>query len=116
MNKSILLFDSGCRLCMSSIAFVTKGDKQNRILQYPIESEEGLEVIKQYPYLKEVDSIIYIAQDVVYIKSNAVIEISKNLSFPYKLISIGRFVPLTWRNRVYDWVAKNRYAWFGKID
>lgn len=115
MQQSILLFDSGCNLCNSSVAFVKKGDKHHQILQYPIRSAEGQEVLQLYPYLLNVDSIIYIQENKVYIKSDAVIEIAKKLSFPYKFISYGRFVPVAWRNKMYNWIAKNRYAWFGKI-
>lgn len=115
MGKSILLFDNECKICNSSIKFVTKGDARKIIRQLPIGSAEGQKIIELYPQLLGIDSIIFISESKIFIKSDAVIEIAKKLSFPYNVIALGRFIPKIFRNALYDWIAKNRYHWFGKI-
>ena len=115
MEKMVLLFDSGCKLCNSSIKFVTKGDPQQKIKQIALQSTQGQEIIAAHPYLQDVNSIIFIVEDKVFIESDAIIEIAKQLSYPYKLLAAGSIIPKKWRDAIYRWIAKNRYKWFGKI-
>ena len=115
MEKMVLLFDSGCKLCNSSIKFVTKGDKKQQIKQIPLYSSEGLAIVAKYPSLQNINSIIFIANNKLFIESDAIIEIAKQLSFPYKFLAAGNIVPKKWRDNIYRWIAKNRYHWFGRI-
>lgn len=111
----ILLFDSVCKLCNSSIKFVTKGDPQQKIKQIALQSTQGQEILAAHPYLLDVNSIIFIINDKVFIESDAILQIAQHLSFPYKLLVAGIIVPKKWRDAIYRWIAKNRYKWFGKI-
>ncbi len=115
MEKMILLFDSGCKLCNSSIKFVTKGDSQQKIKQIALQSTQGQEILAAHPNLQDVNSIILIVNDKVFIESDAILQIAKHLSFPYKLLVAGYIIPKKWRDTMYRWIAKNRYKWFGKI-
>lgn len=115
MEKMVLLFDSGCKLCNSSIKFVTKGDQQQKIKQIALQSPLGQEILAVHPYLQDVNSIILIINDKVFIESDAILQIAQHLSFPYKLLAAGIIVPKKWRDAIYRWIAKNRYKWFGKI-
>lgn len=111
----ILLFDSGCKLCNSSIKFVTKGDPQQKIKQIALQSPQGQEILAVHPCLQDVNSIILIVNNKVFIESDAILQIAQHLSFPYKLLAAGIIVPKKWRDAIYRWIAKNRYKWFGKI-
>lgn len=115
MEKLVLLFDSGCKLCNSSIKFVTKGDKKQQIQQISLSSSDGAAIVAKHPSLQNINSIIFIANNQVFVESDAIIEIAKHLSFPYKLLAAGRLVPKKWRDTVYRWIAKNRYKWFGRV-
>jgi len=115
MEKMVLLFDSGCKLCNSSIKFVTKGDPQQKIKQIALQSAEGQEILAAQPYLLEVNSIILIVHDKVFIESDAILKLAQHLSFPYKLLVAGYIIPKKWRDTMYRWIAKNRYKWFGKM-
>jgi predicted DCC family thiol-disulfide oxidoreductase YuxK len=115
MEKMVLLFDSGCKLCNSSIKFVTKGDNKQQIKQIPLSSSEGVAIVAMHPSLQNINSIIFIANNKLFIESDAIIEIAQQLSFPYKLLAVGRLVPKKWRDHIYHWIAKNRYRWFGRV-
>ena len=115
MEKMVLLFDSGCKLCNSSIKFVTKGDPQQKIKQIALQSAEGQEILAAQPYLQDVNSIILILNEKVFIESDAILILAQHLSFPYKLFAAGFIIPKKWRDAIYRWIAKNRYKWFGKI-
>ena len=63
----------------------------------------------------KIDSIILIDPgNAYYIKSTAALQIAKHLSGGYRLLSNFLFLPESFRNLVYDFIAKNRYKWFGK--
>jgi len=116
MEKCILLFDSGCKLCNTSIKFVTKGDKKQVIQQIAISSTQGQKIIKDNHSLLHINSILFIKDQHVFIESDAIIKIAQQLSFPYKFMAAGVLVPKKWRDGIYKWIAKNRYHWFGKIE
>lgn len=46
--------------------------------------------------------------------STAALRIAKALGFPWSILAVFLVVPRSWRDGVYNYVAKNRYRWFGK--
>ena len=75
---------------------------------------KGEVLSEPYKIDKETDSIILIAENRIYIESEAIIKIAGQLSAPWKWFQIFRFLPLKIRDRQYRWVAKNRIRWFGR--
>ncbi|WP_298485998.1 thiol-disulfide oxidoreductase DCC family protein [uncultured Maribacter sp.] len=116
--KKIILFDGVCNLCNGAIQFIIKRDTHNLFLFTPLQSETGKKLLEERRIdPKNMDSIILIEPNVAYyIKSDAALEIVKYLKTPWRLISIFKVLPIGFRNFVYDFIAKNRYRWFGKED
>lgn len=114
IKKPTILFDGICNLCNSSVSFIQKRDKNNRFEFVALQSAKGKELMNIFRIPKGTDSLILIQQKSVFMETNAVIEITKQLPIPWKWFSIFRVIPENWRNRIYRWVAKNRYRWFGK--
>lgn len=116
-NKHIILFDGVCNLCNSAINFVIKRDPNNRFVFAPLQSKAGDLLTKQYDIdTTQVDSIILIKNNKAYTKSTAALRIGQQLTGLYPLLSIFLILPSFLRNWVYDYVARNRYKWFGKKD
>lgn len=114
-NHKIILFDGVCNLCNSSINFVIKHDKKNVFKFAALQSEVGLELISKFKIdTSKLDSIILIDGDKYYEKSSAALYIAKKLSGGYPLLFGFIILPKFIRNSVYDYVARNRYKWFGK--
>ncbi len=63
---------------------------------------------------KDIDSVVLIFRGQVFYESEAAIEVARQLQFPWYLAGAFRIIPLGWRNRIYRWIARNRYRWFGK--
>ncbi|MAZ26168.1 MAG: thiol-disulfide oxidoreductase [Cytophagaceae bacterium] len=115
MHKKVLLFDGVCNLCDGAVKFIIKHDKRDCIVFASLQGEVGRALLKKYNIdPAKTDSMVFIDEDKVFVKSSAVLRISKYLdkAFPlaYPLIFIPKFI----RNGVYDFVAKNRYKWYGK--
>jgi predicted DCC family thiol-disulfide oxidoreductase YuxK len=116
-KQSIILFDGVCNLCNSSINFVIKRDKKDEFRFTALQEEPGISLLKRHHInTKDTDSIILIENDTVYVKSSAALRVSRKLSGAWPLMYGFIIVPTFIRNGVYDYIAKNRYKWYGKKD
>lgn len=115
-HKQLILFDGVCNLCNRSVQCVIKHDKNNRFMFAPLQGEFGQQIISKYNIdTAKTDSIIlYSEQKGLKVKSTAALYIAKDLGFPSALLAIFLIVPAFIRNWVYDFIAKNRYKWYGK--
>ena len=115
-NKKIILFDGVCNLCDGAIQFIIKHDKKDIFRYASLQSEIGRKLVAERGIdPEEIDSIMLIEPGVAYYrKSTAALEISRDLSGGYSLLKNFLFVPEIMRDGIYDFIARNRYKWFGK--
>lgn len=114
-KNKIILFDGVCNLCNGAVIYIIKRDKKNVFKFAALQSEIGAQLIAKFNIDTEiVDSIILIDGEKQYEKSSAALYIAKHLSGAYPLLFGFMVVPRFIRDSVYDYVAKNRYKWFGK--
>lgn len=116
-DKQLILFDGVCNLCNSSVLYVIKRDKNDKFLFAPLQSIVGEEIISQFNIdTEKTDSILlYNPQsNLIKYKSSAALHIAKHLGFPSNLMVAFFIVPTFIRNWVYNYVANNRYKWYGK--
>ncbi|WP_299113312.1 DUF393 domain-containing protein [uncultured Winogradskyella sp.] len=116
-NKQLILFDGICNLCNSSVLYVIKRDTKNKFMFAPLQSNIGQSIINEFSIdTVKIDSIILYKpkERRIFHKSSAILRIAKSLSFPTKLMAVFFIVPNFIRNWVYNYVAKNRYKWYGK--
>ena len=117
-DKKVILFDGVCNFCNDSVLKVIKYDVKNQFVFTSLQSDIGKEIIQ---YLgvdtSKVDSIILYEPNVAYdIKSTAALKIMNDFGGIWKLTQVFWVFPESLRNIVYDYIAKNRYKWFGKKD
>ena len=115
-NKKIILFDGVCNLCDSSVQFIIKNDKNDVFRFVAIQSELGQQIIN---YLgidtSKTDSIILYEPGIAYyFKAEAALRIAKELRSWHSILYIFIHIPNFIKNGVYDFIAKNRYKWYGK--
>lgn len=117
-DKQLILFDGVCNLCNSSIQYVIKHDQKHRFMFAALQSEAGQKLLETYQIdTSKTDTIVlYSEANGLSIKSSAALKIAKYLGFPRNLMVVFLIVPTFIRNWVYDYVAKNRYKWYGKKD
>jgi len=117
-DKKIILFDGVCNLCNSAVQFVIKRDKEAVFRFAALQSEIGKKLIAERNIdTNKVDSIILIEPGIAYyIKSTAALKISISFGGLWSLSTILMWFPEGFRNIVYDFIAKNRYKWYGKKD
>lgn len=115
-NKKLILFDGVCNLCDASVQYIIKHDRKNIFMFAALQSDVGIEIIKKFGIdTSNTDSILlYSEKNGISYKSTAALEIAGKLGFPRNLMAIFLIVPAFIRNWVYDYIAKNRYKWYGK--
>lgn len=115
-EKKIILFDGVCNLCNSSVNKVIAADVENNFVFAALQSEAGKKLASERKInIEQTDSIILIDPGTAYYtKSEAALEIGKHLK-GYRILSkLLILIPRGLRNIVYDFIAKNRYKWYGK--
>lgn len=115
-NKKIILFDGVCNLCDSLLQFVIRHDKKDVFRFVALQSNLGQEIVNHIGIQnKNIDSVIlYVPGVAYYYKSSAALEIARELGGFFHLGTVFKIIPTVLRNYIYDYVAKNRYSWYGK--
>jgi len=118
INKKIILFDGVCNLCNSAVNYVIERDAKDLFRFASLQSKAGIELMEERGIdPNAIDSIILIEPGIAYYnKSTAALKIAKHLSGSISLLRFFSVLPEGFRNLVYDFIAKNRYQWFGKKD
>lgn len=113
VNK-IIIFDGVCLLCNKWVDFLVRHDKKGSIKFVALQSELTPIILAQFEYQAVADTIVFLENGRAYTKSNAVIRIAVHLGFPSALMACFYVIPVRFRDKVYDSIARNRYRWFGK--
>ena len=115
-ENPIILFDGVCNLCNDTVNFIMKRDRKKQFRFVALQSEAGKFLKEKFDIPSSTDSVILIFQNQIVTESDAAIKIAWLLPFPWKLAVVFNFIPKKIRDKMYRWVAKNRYKWFGKIN
>ncbi|MCX6210949.1 MAG: DCC1-like thiol-disulfide oxidoreductase family protein [Bacteroidetes bacterium] len=111
---NIILFDGVCNLCNNFVPFLIKYDKNNTFRFAAMQTNAGENIIQEYRVLNDRKSIILIKEEIVLYKSDAIIEIAKQITGWPSILKYGYLFPKFLRDGIYDLIAKNRYYLFGK--
>jgi len=116
-NGIVILYDGYCNLCNTSLQFIIMHDKKREFQYIPLQSEEADELLPNNITKENLpDSVILIEDGQMYSKSEAFFRILPYLGKRYKFLLVFKIIPQKLRDRIYDWIASNRYKWFGKKD
>lgn len=111
----VILFDGVCNLCNASVQFVIERDSKKQFFFASLQSETGQSVLqKQGLPTTQFKSLLLIEDGIVYTQSTAALKIARHLDGLWKAMYVFIIVPSFIRNKIYDFIAANRYKWFGK--
>lgn len=113
-NEGILVFDDQCMLCNKVVLYIARHDKHNRIKFSFLTSNYTTALLKSMKYDSMGDSVIFIYNEKIYQKTNAVLMVLKTLGGFGLLVFIMKITPRCISDYIYDRVAKYRYKLFGK--
>ncbi len=113
----VILIDGVCNFCNGFADFIVQRDRRGVFRLGTLQSPAGQALLKQARLPSGfLDSVVVIEGDYAYTKSAAALRIAKALPFPWYLVNAFVLVPRIVRDPLYNWIARNRYRWFGKRD
>jgi predicted DCC family thiol-disulfide oxidoreductase YuxK len=115
--RPVVLFDGVCNLCSGSVQFIIKRDPTNAFQFASLQSAYGQQEINRLGIRDlNLQSIILVDRDTFFTRSNAALEIARKLRGAWPLLYAFKIVPRFIRDIIYNWIARNRYRFFGKKD
>ncbi len=116
-TQKTIFFDGVCNLCNSSVNFLIDHDKKKQFTFASLQSEYAERMFdKTEVDPGQLEGIVYLKGQKILRKSDAVLEIARELGGGWSLLYAFKVIPGVFRNKIYGWIAKNRYRWFGKRD
>lgn len=114
-SHAILLFDGVCNLCDGFVQFVIKRDPSGYFRFTSLQSEVGQEILKKHQMpADKITTVVLIEKGKVYTHSDVGLRVARHLGGFWPVFYALTIVPRFIRDAVYNWIARNRYRWFGK--
>lgn len=119
---TLVLYDGVCGLCNGLNQFLLKRDPKDLFRFASLQSEFSASLLKRYD-INAVDlDTVYVVADYgrpdqrLLARSDAILHVLGRLGGVWRLLRIGRVLPKSLRDALYNVVARNRYRVFGKYD
>jgi predicted DCC family thiol-disulfide oxidoreductase YuxK len=113
--QPIIFFDGVCNLCNGAVQFTIERDHKNIFRFASLQSEFAKTQLVPFNInVLELDSFIMLENGKIYQRSTAALRVAKKLNGLWPLLYGFIIIPRFIRDAVYNYVAKNRYKWFGK--
>lgn len=111
----IVLFDGFCNLCAGSVQFLLRHDRKGIFHFCSLQSKAAAQLLQmQDTDPRQLKTLVLLDGGRLYTQSTAVLHIARKLGGAWPLLYAGIIIPRFIRDSMYDWVAANRYRWFGK--
>jgi predicted DCC family thiol-disulfide oxidoreductase YuxK len=111
----IVFMDGECALCSGTARVIARLDKRGEFRICPIQSDLGQAILRHYGLDHgNPESWIYLVDGNAFASLDAVIEAGTRLGGLGWLLMAFKALPRPIRDRLYRWIARNRYAVFGR--
>lgn len=116
-DRPIIIFDGKCVFCSAFAQFVVRADQHRRLRLMAAQCPLGVALYRHF----ELDPVNYetnilLEDGRALLKSEASIRVFELLGLPWRLMSVARLIPRGPRDRLYEFIARNRLRWFGVRD
>lgn len=109
-----VIFDGVCNLCNATVDLLIRNDRTRTLRFGSFQSVEGATLLTQYGVFTAPETVYFIEDKVLYVESDAIFRLTHYLPWTWRILTVGRLIPRPLRDRLYRWVSRNRYRWFGK--
>jgi predicted DCC family thiol-disulfide oxidoreductase YuxK len=113
LMQHIIFFDGVCNFCNYWVNFIIKKDNKKHFMFAPLQGKTAAKFLGQNE-VRRTDTLILLQDNKLYYRSSAVLRIARQLKGGWKLFYGLIILPPFFRDPVYNFIAKNRYKWFGR--
>ncbi|MCZ2496127.1 DUF393 domain-containing protein [Xylophilus sp. Kf1] len=111
----IFVFDAQCLLCSQWVRFLLKHDHKFKIKFASIQGKQGQELLKSVGLSVDgLQTALLVDENRSWQNTGAILRVLAALGWPWKAAWIFWLVPGPIRNHLYQYLARNRYRWFGR--
>lgn len=115
MQHDLVFFDGYCNLCSSSVQFILKRDSKKRFKFASLQGNYAKNVLGEELAAVQADrGIVLKRAGKLYTESDAALQIAKKMDGAWPMLFVFWCLPKGFRDFIYNWIAKNRYKWFGQ--
>jgi predicted DCC family thiol-disulfide oxidoreductase YuxK len=112
---ALILYDGFCALCNASVQFLQARQRSGALEYASQQSARGQAALAAAGLPKaDLDTVVLIEGERVFTRSAAGLRALRYLRGPWPLLEVLRFLPGFLRDPVYNFIAHNRYRWFGR--
>ena len=108
MITTIVIYDGDCQFCKKWTKFAQSKLQDKTISFFPFNSVEGIKIEEEF-LIENQESVVYIQNNIVFFRSQAVLKICKQLQFPYNYLVFLKILPTFLLDFGYDFIAKRRH-------
>ena len=113
-DQPVILFDGVCNFCNGAVNFVIKRNAKKNIRFAAMQSDAGRELLAKYKLtVNGMLSFVFIKKGKAHLRSGAALRVCRQLNALWPLCIGFMIVPGFIRDGIYNWIARNRYKWFG---
>ena len=114
-TKRIIIFDGNCNLCNHALKYIIKKDINKKFTYLSNQNNEAKKLLEGFNLIQpSKSSIVFIENNQAFLKSTAVLKITKHLSGAIKLVSLFIIIPRIFRDPLYHLVSKYRHHLYRK--
>lgn len=121
-ERHLLLYDGVCGLCNRLTRFVLRRDRRGRFRFATLQGALGREILAAHGRSAcALDTFFVVAgygspHERVLERSAAALFVAGELGWPWRAAAPLRRLPAPLLDRVYEFIARHRYRWFGRRD
>lgn len=111
-----MFYDGQCGLCQSLVQWLVRCGGAKTFYFTPLGGITYQNFRDDGVKFPQSDSVIFYENGACWDRSEAVVRLARYLPFPWKLLAGLRLVRRSWRDRLYDFMARRRRRWFKAAD
>lgn len=117
LPNRLVVFDGVCVLCSAFARFIARHDKRSQFHFVTAQSPLGTALFRAHGLRTDTfETNLVLIDGVAHTHFATFTAVADALGWPWRAATILNLLPTSWRRWLYNRVAANRYAWFGKKD
>ena len=113
--SAILFYDGECGLCSRAVRFLMKRDSQGMLRFAPLQGETAAGLLDPEHIEKLATAVYSDRQGRTHLRSEAILHALLDIGRIWRpLAQLALRLPQSWRDGLYDWIARRRHRLFPK--
>jgi predicted DCC family thiol-disulfide oxidoreductase YuxK len=114
-EDGLVVFDGHCNFCSAGVNLVLALDRQGAIRFTPLQSPYGRQIAAAHGLnADDPSTFFFFDHGRALARSAASLAVIGRLPAPWRWAQALAVLPRGWRDRLYDWIAANRYRLMGR--